>query len=236
MFSSLRRVFQQRPGPVIRLTPHPSPVQTPAQGAGLVQFYGNPVQVVDIGGFSRLFQGRRPIMIELAYFANPPASKASPSDAPLTHGLLVPMLIPSTTIPLYRLTMHECPSTVRAISESGGRFPGKFAGGPSRRPHCPNGHHDIDLQIGGFGHPRRGVHVLRRHHRLLCGHHLQLGLHRERSRLKRRMNAPSLLPHPKNKSAPRAVACEAESVLLTALGKGRKNQNQLLSLVSILIP
>ena len=163
-------------------------------------------------------------MIELAYFANPPASKVSPSDAPLTHGLLVPMLIPSTTIPLYRLTMHECPSTVRAISESGGRFPGKFAGGPSRRPHCPNGHHDIDLQIGGFGHPRRGVHVLRRHHRLLCGHHLQLGLHRERSRLKRRMNAPSLLPHPKNKSAPRAVACEAESVLLTALGKGRKNK------------
>jgi hypothetical protein len=114
---------------------------------------------------------------------------------------------------------------------------GKFAEDVSRMTLYPNGPHDIELQIGGSGRPRSGVHVLRRHPRLCYGYSLQLGLHCERCGLKRQLkppaqwncqqrrrtrpkSPPASLPHiPKYKSAPRAVACEADSGLLTALGR-----------------
>jgi len=206
------------------------------------------------GKFRGFCRAAGPVAIELACLANPPVSKVGPLDAPLAQGLLISMLIPSTTIPLYRLTMHQRPSSVRAISECSRSLPEEFAGDHSRMTFCPKGPHDFELQIRGFGDPPGGVPVLRRHPRLCYGHSLQLGLHCERCDLKRqlkppaqsngqqrrrtgRKSPPAFLPHiPKNKSAPRAVACEADSGLLTALEKTRKNKNQLLSLVSILIP
>jgi hypothetical protein len=126
------------------------------------------------------------------------------------------MLNAHVTIPLYRLTQHECPTTVRAFSDRSRILLGKFARAFSRDSLCLNAQraetstpqepaattaanripwarvtHAIELQIDALGHESGGVHVLRRNHWLCGSRRLQLGLHCPRCPYARSLKAPT---------------------------------------------